>query len=357
MKKWIVAATGFCVVGLIVLVLLVSCGSGNDNNVYVYHFNTSARRLEAEARPMPTIQLENLWFDTIIGYMHSGPLSGNLTSTWPLEIAPLPEDLVRAVILEDSMLIAFFRPVFYDMQPLERTLFKAAFVYTMESVLSSVLRHYDITDIKILVTDDYQYALDTLMLSLTAEEGEEVPDVPWLIYDGSQGIYNDPFLSSAFIAPHTFNGLHFVDETGTGLIIESHTTDEVDHHPEERARYALLLLFYRLRPDGAMFPIPPETIIRNVIIDGSDIYVDLSADFETRFIGGHHLARLMIYSIVNTLIEDFRLTRVHFLIDTRQQETFHNIQDFHLPFDRDDTLLLSYILERLAEDQAWEQTQ
>ncbi|MCL2528253.1 MAG: GerMN domain-containing protein [Defluviitaleaceae bacterium] len=357
MRKWTVIATGFCVAGLITLLLLVSCGGGDGNNIYVYHFNPSARRLEAEVRPLPTTQLENVLFDTVVGYMHSGPVSSNLASTWPLELAPLPEDLIQAVMLEDDVLIVFLTPVFYDMLPLEQTLFKTALIYTMESVAERALRFNTVTDINILVADDYQYALDILMLKINAEEGDEIPDVPWLIYDRSHGIFNDPFLSSSHIAPHTFSHLHFVDESGIGLIIESHTTEELDHHREERARYALQLLISGLRPEGAMFPIPTETIVRNIIIDRTDIFVDLSADFDTRFTGDYHMARLMIYSIVNTLIGELSPTQVHFTIDTRQQETFHGIEDFHLGFSQNNTLLLSYVLERTAEEEAWEQTQ
>jgi len=345
LKKWFIAAAGFCVIVLLVVALvIVARGGNNDNSVYVYHFNPITRRLEAEARPM--VAGDSL-INSVIEHIHLGPLSDNLVTTWPHELAPMPEDMIQAVVLEDSMLLAFFKPVFHYMAPLEQTLFKAAFVHTMESLVERAFPH--VSDIKMLVGEDYQYAFEMLMMGLLAEEDEDIPEVPGLIYDGSLGIYNDPFLSRAMMAPHTFNLLFFVDDTGTGLIIESWETEEVDHHLEERARYALGLLISGFRPEGAIFPIPQETVIHNVTIDAplGNIFVDLSADFMNRFVGGSDMAELMIYSIVNTLTSDaFPITRVHFMIDTRQHENFHGVTDFHLPFEYDDTFLLSYIQER-----------
>jgi hypothetical protein len=94
-----------------------------------------------------------------------------------------------------------------------------------------------------------------------------------------------------------------------------------------------------------------------VIFDGDNIFIDLSVDFVNRFTEDYDLARLVIFSIVNTLIAEFPVNRVHFMIDTRQWETFHGVEDFHLAFERDDTLLLSYIRERAAEEAAWEDSQ
>jgi len=343
MKKWISIAAGLCVLGGVIAAILLLTGGSNDNNFYVYRFNPTARRLEAEARPLPT---SGSAISEVINLLHS---SG---STWPHAVAPVPEDLIHVIKIQDNMLLAFFEPVFYDIAPLEQTLFKAAFIYTMESLMSRMFPH--VTDIMMLVTDDYNHAFETLMLSLTSEEDE---DVPWLIYDGGDPIYNDPFLSRAFMAPFTFNHLHFVHESGLGLIVESHATEEVDHHQEERARYALMLLINNLRPEGAIFPIPTETIIHDVIITGDHILIDFSSDFANRFVGGQELARLMIYSIVNTLTAQFsHIHWVHFMIDARQVESFHGVEDFHLAFERDDTFLMSYILERESEE-IWDDTE
>jgi len=353
MKKWIIAASGLsmALLGMVIL-LLISCGSDNNNYVNIYHFNPTARQLEAESRPLP---VNGDLIEVVVAHFYSGPRTNALSTTWPTQLAPNMDDLLTAVMIENEMLLAFFTSVYYEMLPLEQTLFRGAFIHTMESMIGVAFP--SVSDIMILVTDDHEYAFDTLMLNLFAEEDDDPPPVPWLIYDGSLGIYNDPFLSRALIAPLTFRNLHFVDETGLGLIVESYDTDEIDHDMEERVRHALYLLISGFRPEGAMFPIPAETIVLNVMIDGGEAFVNLSEDFEARFNGDRELAELMIYSIVNTLILDFQpVNAVVFLIDTQLRENFHGIEDFHMPFTRNDTLLLSYILEREAEE-IWEETE
>ena len=334
MKKWLILGFLLCLIGLLALgALFLFQRSNNDNHIYVYYFNPSAGRLEAEARPLPEGDNQ---IKRVVRYLRLGPQSGQLVSTWPGELAPEPEDLLQAVILEESALLVFFSTVFNEIPPLNRSLFKAAFIYTMESLPF-------VSDIKILVTDNYEYAYDILMLSLTAEEGEYVPYVPWLIYDGSPGVYNDPFVSPTFVTSHTFSNLYFVDASGAGLFVAEYDAIEVIRQREQEARYALELLITRPRLEGALTVIPPETRVREIEFDGSDIYVDLSSDFMTRFTTGNtELAKLMIYSIVNTLIAETVATRVFFLIDAQIVENFHGIEDFHLAFMRNDTLLLSY---------------
>jgi len=349
LKKWFVSTIGlFAIILAILAFMLVSCGGSNDSDIYIYHFNPSARMLEPETRPLP---VGNNVVEAVVDYIHIGPRSGGLLSTWPYDIAPNRSDLLQAVKIEDSVLIVFFSTIYENIPPLEQALFKTAFVLTIESLVEKSLPQ--ITEIKILVTDDYEHAFSTLIFNMHIEESSEMLDVPWLIYDGSPGVYNDPLISSAVTVPMTFNYLHFVDETGTGLIIETYESDEVELPQEERLRYALLLLIERFKPEGAIFPIPPETMIHSVIIDGFHIFIDLSADFADRFEGDTRLARLMIYSIVNTLIytseADSYLLRVNFMLDARQYEYFQGVQNFDQPFARDDTLLLSYIQEREQE--------
>jgi len=348
MKKWLFSTAGLSIALLaLLLFLLISCRGGSDADIYIYHFNPSTMMLEAEARSLPT---RDQIFETVVSYIYSEPRAGSLLSTWPHELAPYKSDLVQAIIHEDEMLLVFFASIFNHIAPLEQSLFKTAFILTMESLTEMHFPH--INRMKILVSDDYEYAYNTLMLSLSATEGDEIPDVPWLIFDGVYGVYNDPILSSAHTLPMIFTHLHFVDETGTGLVIKTYESDEVEQHIEERSRYALLLIINEFKPDGVIFPIPPETVIHRVIVDGDHFWVDFSIDFIDRFEGDRSLARLMIYSIVNTLVADIPRRRVNFMIDGRQHEEFHGIANFDQPFERDETLLLSYIIEQ-REREAW----
>jgi len=355
MKKWLFPVIGLCIVVVIAIVAQLVIGrDSNYNNIYVYHFNPSTLMLEAESRPLPS---DNI-LETALEYIYQRPQSVNLETTWPLQEAPYIEDLVKTVVIEEDILVAFFSPVFDDVPPLTRTLFKTAFVHTMESLVYSAFP--EITDIKILVTDEYEYAFEVLMLNLSAEEDEYRPNVPWLIYDGSRGVFNDPFLSPARITPFVFERLYFVHESGRGLIVVTHSTESIDRRVDQKAMYALDLLIDGLRPENATFPIPQETTVTDIIIDGDVIFIDFNSDFESRFDGDTDLAIVMIYSIVNTMTSLFAgIHRVNFLIDTRQHEYFHGIEDFHMSFERDDTRLMSYILERdvRAAEEAFEAMQ
>ena len=342
MKKWIIAAAGFCVIGLVILgVVLFLQRNNDDNHIYVYFYNPSSRRLEAEMRPLP----DGDAVMAVLNYLHEGPNAGAHISVWPYEAHDL-EDLVTSVMMEDSMLLVFFSPIYYTMAPIEQSLFKTAFVESINSLIDRSVIY--VSDVKILVTDDYEYAFETLMLSLSMDDEEDyeyVIEVPWLIYDSNHaGVYNDPDISPALLTSYTFRYLHFVDYTGTQLVVESYAADEVNRLPDQVLIAALELLIEGPRQEGAQAVIPPDTRVRNLEIDGSDLFVDLSRDFMTGFVGGTDLARLMIYSIVNTLISENprNIFRVHFLIETQQEEVFHGIEDFHLPFEFNESLVVAY---------------
>ena len=348
----------------LLVVVLIYRHSSNDSNMYVYYFNPIELSLEAVSRPIP----ERDKLNEAIEFLHSGPGFGPLVSTWPRELAPLPEDLVSNIFLEDDILIAFFSPVFYEMTPLDQSLFKASFVHTMES-LPYV---YEIT---IVVTDDYRYVYDKIMHNLSAEGDNYEYFIYGLLYDGDTGIYNDPLISPVPVVERTFTHLYFVNSAGTGLVKGEHD-DEFESQSEQLAIQVLdLLISLAEEEDIDVLPvIPAETTVRDleinrtripmIVDDGNEteenititteeiinVHVDLSSDFMTRFTYDTAIAELMIYSIVNTLTEvvlDDPLTplnsiiHVFFLIDTQPVENFHGITDFHMYFTRNPYLLLS----------------
>jgi len=358
-KKWTAIGVAVVLIGAIGLISLLLNRSGNDAGyINVYFFDPVGMQMEAEARPLPEGDSQ---LHDVIMYLHTGPKVGTLSSTWPVELAPQPEDLVSAVILEDSTLFAFFTPVFHEMAPLNQSLFKAAFIHTIGGLPL-------VSDITILVTDDYGHAFETIMRDLL-EEDEQYGDngedhttyMPLIIYDSSHAgvLLNplDPPISPQWITDRTFNHLHFVDATGTGLVVETYFAQDVNMQFERMAQYALDLLIAGPRQEGAVTLIPSETRIIRIEFDGSDIYVNLSNDFVTRFNGTKEHADLMIHSIVNTLLAEFSAqTRVFFLIETQPLEQFHGIEDFHTGFTRNNTLLLSYIeaLAAYMEDNEYE---
>jgi len=337
-KQWYLALGVLCAICSVVIIFIVFTLRGHsDSDIHIYYFNPSALRLEGEARQLPE---GDALFDAAIGFMHTGPQSGALASTWPLEHAPYPEDLVQDIVIDSATLLAFISDAYNDVPPLDQALFKTAFVHTMRSITQSAFPY--VTDIKLLIPggDD-------------AGNGEDDPFYPWqVLYNSNFGVYNDPFLSPAMQSVHTFANLHFVDETGTGLIVVSHTSDDIDTRVLQRAEYALELLIRGLEPEGALFPIPRETHILDMTHEAlaSTLFLDLSADFVNRFTGTKEMAELMIYSIVNTLTAFRVIDNVVFMIDTRLIETFHGVEDFNLPFSGDSSFLLEYMLAQEVVD-------
>jgi len=359
-KKWVAIGAVVLLIATIGFVaVILSRGDSDTGQINVYFFNPVAMQMEAEARPLPEGDLQ---LQGVISHLHSGPRTGILETTWPVELALEPNDLISAMKLEDMTLFAFLSPVFNEMTPLNQSLFKAAFIHTMSGLPS-------VSEIKIAVTGDYSSAIDAIMRDLLEDDEPEyvydeyyTPYIPLVIYDNNHaGVLLEPLdppISPRWIADYMFNNLHFVDATGTGLVVESYFAENIDRWPEPLAIYALYLLIDGPRYEDTLPLIPPETRILDLGIDGTDIYVNLSIEFVTRFAfpGNKELANLMIHSIVNTLIAEIHHpTRVFFLIETQQVEYFHGVEDFHTGFVRDDRLLLSYI-EAIADEYAtWDE--
>ncbi|MCL2404078.1 MAG: GerMN domain-containing protein [Defluviitaleaceae bacterium] len=352
-KKWAAIGVAIVVVTVAVVAALVLYRGGSDaNQINVYFFNQIERQMEAEVRPLPEGEFQ---IYDIIMYLHAGPRTGGLDTTWPLELAPQPEDLISAVKLQDTTLYVFLTPVFHEMSPINQSLFKAAFIHTLgEAPL--------VSDIKLLVTENYNYAFEAIMRGLDDDgqnndnDEDYTPYVPLIIYDSNHAgiLINplDPPISPQWMANRTFNNLHFVDATGTGLVVESYFAEDINMQPRRLAEYMLDLLIAGPRQEGAVSLVPPETSVLRIETDGSDIYVNLSSDFFTRFVGSRRDAHLMIYSIVNTLTAELAQTRVFFLIETQQVEQFHGVEDFNTEFTRDNTWLLSYIEALALEDES-----
>jgi len=360
-KKWGVIAAAVLVIVIIIFVMLIlSWMRNNTNHINVYFFNPVAMQLEAEPRPLTEGDHQ---IQGVIGYLHSGPVrSAALVSMWPHILAPEPEDLISHVKLEGSTLLTFFSPVFNEMMPLEQSLFKAAYIHTMKGLPS-------VSEIKIVVTDDYSHAFEIVIRDLS-EEDDDIPGtydedytpyIPQIVYDDSHaGVLLEPLdppISPRMIADYTFNHLHFVDITGTGLIIETYFAQEIDRWDEPLAIFAFDLLRDGPHPEDALLLIPPETRVLQLEIDTltNEMYINLSIEFYSRFTGSREHANLMIHSIVNTLIAEVRvpISRVFFLIETQQLEYFHGVEDFHTAFVRDNTLLLSYI--EALEYEIWDE--
>lgn len=85
--------------------------------------------------------------------------------------------------------------------------------------------------------------------------------------------------------------------------------------------------------------LPPETKVRAVYTRENIIYVDFFAPLTEKHPGGTSAELLSIYSIVNTLLENFpAYTQVQILIDGKLQQTLAGHIDIRKPLIKNDQL-------------------
>ena len=318
--------------------------TGTDR-MYVYHFNAGAGRFESVARPWPEGD-EDAQIRAVLGSLFANPQEASLTSTWPeMEFETAFWEFLTDIFLYEGTLVARFSEMYHEIPPLEEALFRMAFTMTFERLdfvngVKIVVDEGEWRDILRLIAGEHDYDYEEHDPEEVAERIAE--RLQALLTPES--IANDPTISPARLTSRTFN-LHFIDESGEGLVIETFRESGFDLHNWES------IIIQRLiegpSPEsglgGAFSAIPPETVVRGHRADGPAIYINLSSDFNARFSGSPTLANLMIHTIVNSLTHTIpSYQRVHFLIESVRMEQFHGVPYFDQAFVRDDSLMLAY---------------
>jgi len=331
-RKWLTIGGVALAVVLLATVVIVAVNRGNINlglqtQMQVYFFSPAEGTLSPEDRSWPQGNRDE-WIFNVMWSLLGGPNSNRLVSVWPPHQNPEIEDnwgIWQGWHMEDSTLVLIFDESYFDMAPLQEALFRSAITLTMTG-LSFV---------------------DEVRFIVGETERTESPIT----------IANGPELNSARIS-NTQLILYFLDASGEGLVREYYDAIDVDTNPQQRPRVAIERLIEGTDLEGSINLIPPETRVRAVILmqETSSIYVNLSGDFLTRFTGGQAQARIMIKSIVNTVLANSSGQRqVFFLIDSARVDSFHGVPDFAQGFEYDPTAMLDYIpfeeLEETSEDE------
>ena len=295
-----------------------------ENHLAIYFFNPSEGQLSPEWRVRPDHADTTSIIDALFVYMQEAPRQSGHTRIWPDTGG---EDLITALFLDEEMLVVMLTDAYLAIPPLDEAIFRSALTLTLISLPE----------------------VESVKLVLPSVDGAEERE----LLETAVTIANNPAISPARIAADEFT-LFFLHESGEGLLIEEYVASEVDRLRREVYIMERLIAGPTL-PEMISF-IPPETQVRSAFAhaDAGAIYVDLSADFVTRFNGTTAQARMTLAAITNTLIENTTspgIRRVIFLINSERREEFHGVGDFGAGFTFDADLLIDDVMgDRLFLD-------
>jgi germination protein M len=287
----------------------------DDSDVFklpVFYFNANTGRLEPETHSLLPGQD---WLNMTWSFLAETPRTPALSGIWPEG-----SGLLLSWQLNGNVLEVVFSSAYHDIPPMEEALFRSSLVWTMTGLPF----------------------VDHVLINLYDTEAEP------LALESRRTVVINPAVSPVRQTTRTFT-LYYVSEDHDRLAAEQRTSNTVDMDQIER--YIVTQLIEGPENDGLVGSIPPETRVLEVRIEDYTCYVNLSADFISRFNSGASLARLMVYSIVNSLTdrENYsHVRRVQFLIDSERVENFHGVADFNQAFERDESFFLGYEAE--AED-------
>lgn len=124
--------------------------------------------------------------------------------------------------------------------------------------------------------------------------------------------------------------LFFSDTTGRRLSLERRAV--AGENEEELLRHAVEELIKGPEGEGRVRTLPESTMVRAVYLEGANVWVDLGGAIQDEHPGGAWTEVLSVYSIVNTLTENFNdIHTVQILIDGRESETLAGHVDISKP--------------------------
>lgn len=125
--------------------------------------------------------------------------------------------------------------------------------------------------------------------------------------------------------------LYFANADGTDLSVEERVVEVNANQAREKTILEQLIAGPAQKDHHKT--IPMETKIRDVTTtsDGT-CYVNLSADFVTKHVGGEIEELLTVYSMVNSLCELDYIDKVQFLIEGEKIDQFKGYLEFKTPF-------------------------
>jgi len=280
------------------------------NRLPVYYYNPSSFRIEAEYKVLLD-DTENTDLDNAIRYLFDSPRNASLQN-----IAPDREGFLTGYEVYGNTLRVYFTDAYYTFAPLDEALFRASFVWTVTE--------FD-------EIENVSFFVDGVDLLSAQGGGHE--------YYNRVNINILPEISWVRITSRTFV-FYLINGGAEGLVKVERTIDNVDLDQKIERTIVEHLIEIPLSED--YYPaIPAETKILEITTTDGTCLINVSGDFNARYTGSQTAARLMIYSIVNTLIENIReVKRVRFTIDYNIVEQFQGLTEFNQLFEKDESLVL-----------------
>jgi len=328
------------IIGVFALIIFLVVRNSNQylSRMPIFFFNVSEGQFVPESRPWPTNVTREVWVETAMSYMMDNPGRGGLTSVWPSNIPK--EQLIENFYFhcqcddyEDcgecyngvcyfcpNILIIEFSELYNEIPPLDEALFRSALTLTMTN---------------------FNFVDSVIFKTPTNERVESISTIS-----------TEP-LSPIRLSSATFN-LYFMHESGAGLVREVRTVQSSD--AQRRSEAILKELIRGPNSPGLVALIPPETQVHFTRLETgiNTIYVALSSDFVSRFNGNTHQARMMIYSITHTVLNDISaqgVWQVVFLVDWLRHDEFHGVSDFSSPFMTSERNMLDFVDTELYDEQ------
>ena len=276
------------------------------------YFKTTHNSLEYEEHPVFK-QDEAKMADDVLKMFKNGPKNQNLLSIMPADLRIIePPKILFVPERSDYIFAVNFSKEYFNMTPIEEVLFRAALVWTMTDLDF-------INNVEIRVEDEE--IINSLGMPMNMQNQININIQPVI------KPYNPESRDVV---------LYFADETGTKLLYEKRQIVVDPDLPIEK--FIVDHIIQGPRQKGHFPTVSPDVKIRLVENQEGTCFVNLSMDFVNKKPVEDEVA---VYSIVNSLMEEKRVKKVQFLIESEKETQYLGNIDLSRPFERNDDIIIN----------------
>jgi germination protein M len=280
--------------------------------VRLYFLNPSSKAIEHEERSMP-IEDEAAMTRNVLRMFLDGPKNQLLQKPLPegVEISGETKLVTDPATTEVTFEIEFSE-AYNSMSPIEEAFFRSAFVWTMTELGF-------IDNVTIFAGGK----------KLVTSRGEPME------FLSREDVIIDPVLSSII---NKSVKLYFSNEAGDALVAENRVIEvSPDLHMEP---FIVEQIIKGPQNPGCYPTISSDVKVRAVNTDEGVCYINLSSDFLTKTPNSQANENVMIYSLVNSLLELSNVKKVKFLVESAfVTEPFRNAIDLNTELERNVSLI------------------